>query len=233
MRALAPTSLVAKIQNGYVHFQWKGDTRLLKLVLEEIPAGVDPDGSVTAARWDVAMMQGDYPAAKRILETSSANETSYSIAGLTPKIFLEGCTYVALGDNANAQKLFEQARPAFEAAVKEAPESAERHASLGWLYALMGRKNDAIAEGQRAVELKPESKDAVDGSLMNGYLALIYTRVGEYDLAIPLIERLLTTPGAVDSTDYSITVNDLKHRWEWDPIRNDPRFQKLIEHDAP
>jgi Flp pilus assembly protein TadD len=66
---------------------------------------------------------------------------------LTPKIFLEGCTYLAQGDNANAQKAFEQARPAFEAAVKEAPESAERHASLGWLYALMGRKNDAIAGG--------------------------------------------------------------------------------------
>src|SRR6478609_4588443 len=232
MRSLAPTSLVAKIQNGYVHFQWKGDTRLLKSTLEEIPAGVDPDGSVTATRWDVAMLQRDYSAAKKILETSSANETSYSVAGMTPKIFLEGCTYLGQGDNANAQKAFERARPAFEAAVKEAPESAERHASLGWLYALMGRKNDAIAEGQRAVELKPESKDALDGSLMNGYLALIYARVGENDLAIPLIERLLTTPGAVDSTDYSITVNDLKHRWEWDPIRNDPRFQKLIENDA-
>jgi len=156
---------------------------------------------------------------------------------LTPKIFLEGCTYVAQGHNVSAQKAFEQARPAFEAAfeaaVKEAPESAERHASLGWLYALMGRKNDAIAEGRRAVELKPQSKDALDGSLMNGYLALIYARVGENDLAIPLIERLLTTPGAVDSADYSITVNDLKYRWEWDPLRNDPRFKQLIAEAMP
>jgi len=117
--------------------------------------------------------------------------------------------------------------------VKEAPESAERHASLGWLYALMGRKNDAIAEGKRAVELKPESKDAVDGSLLSGYLALIYARVGENDLAIPLIERLLKTPGAVDSADYAITINDLKYRWEWDPIRNDPRFKQLIAETSP
>jgi hypothetical protein len=63
---------------------------------------------------------------------------------------------------------------------------------------------------------------------MNGYLALIYARVGENDLAIPLIERLLKIPGPVDSADYSITINDLKYRWEWDPIRNDPRFQELI-----
>jgi len=46
-----------------------------------------------------------------------------------------------------------------------------------------------------------------------------------------LIERLLRTPGAVDSVDYSITVNDLKYRWEWDPIRSDPRFQRLIAGD--
>jgi TolB-like protein/Flp pilus assembly protein TadD len=233
MRVLAPTSLVAKIQNGYVNFQWKGDTRLLKSMLDEIPIGVDPDGSITAARWDVAMIQRDYTAAKKVLETSSANEISYSIAGLTPKIFLEGCTYVAQGDNAGAQKAFEQARPAFEAAVKEAPESAERHANLGWLYGLMGRKSDAIAEGQRAVKLKPESKDAIDGSLLSGYLALIYARVGENDLAIPLIERLLRTSGPVDSANYAITVNDLKYRWEWDPIRDDPRFKQLIAETSP
>ena len=70
---------------------------------------------------------------QKVLEKSSATETSYTVAGMTPKIFLEGCTYVAQGDNANAQKAFEEARPAFEAAVKQAPESAERHASLGWL----------------------------------------------------------------------------------------------------
>jgi hypothetical protein len=68
---------------------------------------------------------------------------------------------------------------------------------------------------------------------MNGFLALIYARVGENDLAIPLIEHLLTTPGAVDSTNYSITVNDLKHCWEWDSLRDDPRFQKLIAQDSP
>jgi hypothetical protein len=56
---------------------------------------------------------------------------------------------------------------------------------------------------------------------MSAYLALIYARVGENDLAITLIDRLLKTPGAVDRADYSITINDLKYRWEWDPIRSD------------
>jgi tetratricopeptide (TPR) repeat protein len=157
------------------------------------------------------------------------NEVAYTNAGSTPKIFLDGCIDVAQGDKAKAQKSFEIARPAFEKAVEEAPSSADRHANLGWFYAFMGRKDDAIREGRRAVELKPESKDAFDGAIMNCYLALIYARLGEKDLAFPLLERLLKTPGAVDSVDYSITVNDLKNRWEWDPLRDDPRFQKLIQ----
>jgi TolB-like protein/Tfp pilus assembly protein PilF len=228
MRAMAPASLVAKIQSGYVDFWWKGDTRLLKSLVDEVPAGIDPDGTVTASRWDVAMLRRDYSAAKKVLETSSVTDLSYTTAGTTPKVFFEGCIYLAQGDNVNAQKAFELARPAFEAAVQEAQANADRHAILGWLYAFIGRKEDAIREGRRAVELKPESTDAVDGALMSAYLALIYARVGENDLAIALIGRLLKTPGAVDSADYSITINDLKYRREWDPLRSDPRFQKLI-----
>jgi len=228
MRAMAPASLVAKIQSGYVDFWWKGDTQLLKSLLDSVPTGNDPDGAVTACRWEVAMLKRDFADAKNVLQSSSLNELSYTNGGGTPRTFFEGCTYLAQGDDVNAHKAFELARPAFEAAVNEAPDSAYRHADLGWLYGFMGRKDDAIREGRRAVELKPESKDALDGAIMNCYLALIYARVGEKELAIPLIQRLLKTPGAVDSVDYSITVNDLKHRWEWDPIRNDPRFQKLV-----
>jgi TolB-like protein/class 3 adenylate cyclase/Tfp pilus assembly protein PilF len=229
MRAMAPASLVAKIQSGYVDFWWKGDTRSLKSILSEVPEGTDPDGSVTSCRWDVAMIDRDFGAAGTALLKSDLNEMAYTNAGATPKTFLQGCIELAQGKQTEARQLFELARPNFEKAVEEAPLSADRHANLGWFYAFAGRKEDAIREGRRAVELKPESKDAVDGAIMNCYLALIYARVGENDLAIPLIERLLETPGAVDSVDYSITINDLKYRWEWDPLRTDPRFQKLVK----
>jgi hypothetical protein len=78
------------------------------------------------------------------------------------------------------------------------------------------------------VNFSEEKANALDGATMNHYLALIYARVGENDLALQLIERLLKTPGAVDTVDYSITINDLKYRWAWDLLRSDPRFQKLI-----
>jgi TolB-like protein len=232
LRAMAPASIIAKIQRGYVEFWWKGDTGLLKSLLNQVPPGVDPDGGVTAVRWEVAMLDRDYAAARRAIDASTAKELSYTGEGSTPRSFFEGSIPLAQGDIAGAQKYFEDAQPIFENSAKEAPLSAIRHANLGWLYAFMGRKEDAIREGRRAVELKPESKDAVDGVIVNCYLALIYARVGEKDLAFPLLERLLKTPGAVDSVDYSVTINDLKHRWEWDPIRSDPRFQKLLEQPA-
>ncbi|PYK55581.1 MAG: hypothetical protein DME48_04210 [Verrucomicrobia bacterium] len=229
LRAMAPTSIVAKIQRGYVEFWWKGDTSLLKSLLNQVPPGVDPDGGVTAVRWEVAMLDRDYAAAGRAIDASTAKELSYTGEGSTPRSFFEGSIALAQGDAVGAQKHFKEAAPILENAVKEAPLSAIRHANLGWLYAFMGRKEDAIREGRQAVEMKPESKDAVDGVIVNCYLALIYARVGEKDLALTLLERLIKTPGAVDSVDYSITINDLKHRWEWDPIRSDPRFQKLLE----
>jgi tetratricopeptide (TPR) repeat protein len=233
MHAMAPASLVAKTQSGYIDFWWKGDTHPLKSLLAEIPAGVDPDGVITTCRWDVAMIERDFAAAKRALETSPLNDFLYMNAGATPKSFFQGCVSLAQGDSVGARRSFDLALPSLEHAVKESSDSAERHAYLGLLYAFMGLKEQAIREGRRAVELKPESVDAFDGAIMNSILALIYARCGEKDLAIPLIERLLKTPGAVDSVDYSITVNDLKSRWEWDPIRNDPRFQQLIAHSPP
>jgi serine/threonine-protein kinase len=231
MRAMAPDSIVAKTQKGYVDFWWKGDTNLLKSILAEIPVETDPDGAVTTCRWDLAMIARVFATALHVLEVSPLNDLSYLNGSTTPKSFLQGCVYLAQDNAADARKLFETARQSFEAAVKESPKSAERRANFALVNAFMGRKEEAIREARRAVELKPESKDALDGALMNAYLALVYARVGEKDLAFPLIERLLKTSGPVDSADYSITVNDLKSRWEWDPIRNDPRFQKLIEQE--
>ncbi len=227
-RAVAPESVVAKIQSGYVDFMWKGETGALQRWLAEIPPGDDPDGVVTCARWEDAMLRRDFAAADQVLVKSEQSEFSYLNGGLQPKSFLAGMTAVARGDQAAAEKNLGAALPEFEKAVQEAADAADRHANLGLVYAFMGRKTDAIREGRLAVQLKPEAKDANDGAIMLCYLALIYARVGEAEQSIKLIEQLLKTPGAVDSVDYSITRNDLKFRWEWDPLRKDERFQKLL-----
>ena len=97
----------------------------------------------------------------------------------------------------------------------------------------MGRKADALREGRRAVQLKPISRDVIEGAEVEAFLALIYARAAEPDQAISQIERLLTTPFAVEYADNCITIAYLRTRWEWDPLRNDPRFQKLISGPEP
>lgn len=226
--ALAPNSVGARMQAAYIEFLWKGSTDALERFLDATPPDVDPDGAVTAARWDLRMIRRDFAGGASAVEASALAEFSYLNGDQTPKPYFLGLAALAGGDIERAQQLLAAALPTFEAAVREAPESATRHANVGLLYAFMGRKEDALRAGRRATELRPESQDAVDGTLMNSYLALIYARVGERDAAFQLIARLLKTPGASDSVQYSVSVQDLRHRWEWDPLRDDPRFRKLI-----
>ena len=224
---LAPDSANFKINRAYIDFYADGKTDSLKAALAGIPPGIDPSGLVTRARWDLAMLERDYAAADRAM-SSYALDVFQSDGMPMPKSFFRGCTALALGDAATAQAQFAASLPAFESAVKEAPTTGLRHANLGLLYSFMGRKEDAIREGRRAVELEPETKDAVVAPWMNGFLAMIYVRTGEIDSALPLLERAVASPFPVDNTNCCITSNDLRKRWQWDPARNDPRFVKLI-----
>src|SRR5437870_3250075 len=106
LRSMAPASLDAKIQTGYVDFWWKGDTKLLKSLVDQVPAGTDPDGVITSVRWDVAMMDRDFSRAKEVLEKSPLTDISYTNAGATPKSFFVGCILLATGNNAEARKAF-------------------------------------------------------------------------------------------------------------------------------
>ena len=83
------------------------------------------------------------------------------------------------------------------------------------------------------MELTPITHDVIEGAVVEAFYALICARLGMTDDAISSIERLLTTPLAVDYDDASITLSDLRQRWEWDPLRNDPRFQKIIASPEP
>ncbi len=231
--ALAPDSLNVKIQRAYMEFFWKGSTAPIKTVLESFAPNLDPDGVVTFTRWDVALINRDPDAAERAL-TSARLENFIAPTGVRlPKSYLAGCVTLMRNDAATAQREFETARPILEEIVMKSPQDGIRHGQLGFLYALMGRKDDALREGRRGTEVTPVSKDIINGGTVQGFLALIYARNGDADHAIELIERLLATPFAVDYSDDSITLADLRQRWEWDPLRKDPSFQKILASPEP
>ncbi len=230
---LAPDSVNVKIQRGYIEFLRNGSTAPIKAALQSIPANVDPDGVVTFARWDASLMDRDPAAAERALGACRLDTITSPPGTPLPKSYLQGCIHLVRNDTARARIDFEAARPTLEKTVADSPQDATRHGQLGVLYAFMGKKEDALREGRRAVELKPITRDVIEGAVARDFQALIFARTGEIDKAISEIERQLTTPFAVDYADDSITLSDLRTRWEWDPLRNDPRFQKILAGPEP
>ena len=119
----------------------------------------------------------------------------------------------------------DSARARLERTGRDRPGDPRRHAALGLAYALLQRKDDAIREGRRAVELLPVSKDALAGPEYVFYLAEIYAVVGEYEEAINRLDYLLSIPSV------TVSVPLLRLDPMWDSLRDHPRFQQLVAGD--
>jgi serine/threonine-protein kinase len=125
------------------------------------------------------------------------------------------------GDTAAAKAAFGRARKELEKTIQEQPDNAQALIALGLVDGALGQKRDAIDEGRRAVELLPVGKDAIDGALFMEYLAAIYAMSGNTDSAI---EQLATTAKLPGHLNYG----ELRLDPIWDPLRRDPRFDKIV-----
>jgi tetratricopeptide (TPR) repeat protein len=139
-----------------------------------------------------------------------------------PKTRLYAQIYGLMGEKQKEQKYFESARLFLEDKVKEHPDDSRVHSALGIVYAGLGLKEKAIQEALKATELLPVSKEFWGGTYRVQDLAEVYVMVGEYDKALDKIEYLLSIPG-------ELSIPLLKIDPVWAPLRNHPRFQKLIQ----
>src|SRR5438309_2224764 len=145
---------------------------------------------------------------------------------LSGKYYLIGFARKALQDDAGARAAFLKAKDLLEAQLKQSPDSADMHIQLARVLAYLGEKDAALAEAQRATELLPESKDAFGGPEIAAGVAEVHVILGDNGRAIEILDGLLSRPSAV-------TVQGLKINPIWDPLRNDPRFQALLnKHGA-
>jgi TolB-like protein/Tfp pilus assembly protein PilF len=218
----APQSLGPRAEKANLAVAWKGDLSVMEKELTHLPTGVDPDGLVTFARMQLLLLQRKFTDALALLKHSPQEIFHYD----KPREFFEGAIYTFLNDKEKAVAAFERARPVAENALRESPDDASRHIILGLILAGLGQKEAAMAEGKRAVELLPESQDALEGPKMTVALAQIYAWTGESDQALQLLEHSLSIPNGV-------TIPFLRLDPMWDPLRSDPRFQALIDrHEA-
>jgi tetratricopeptide (TPR) repeat protein len=230
---IAPDSAFARMCLAYLEVFRNGTPASGKTILAKAPKSANPNGLIAEARWDFAMLERDFAAAEGILR-EVALETFPDANGL-PKSFFEGRISRARGDTEGAQRCLRAVTSDYENWTSEIPGNPSKHETLGLLYAYSGRKEDAIREARRALEIEPESQNAFHGAARAATLALVYALVGEVDQAIPLIECLLSTPGPAQSPNFpqNITLADLRLRWEWDSLRKDPRFQKILAEPEP
>jgi tetratricopeptide (TPR) repeat protein len=184
-------------------------------------------GGQTPVRVRLALIDGSFAEAERVLAASPREDfqdVDYSF--YYPKAWFEAMVARAKGDSARAVAAFSTARMILEQRLAIKLEDARTIAVLAQVDAGLGHKELAIQEAQHAVDLMPVSKDVYDGAIVLEGLAQVYTWTNERDRAIELLQKLVTMPGY---TNYA----RLKLHPMWNPLRGDPRFEKIVNSLVP
>ena len=224
--AASPQSFEGRALKGFMVVPWKGDLSAAEKVFSSVRFENDESGLTTWARAWILTLERKFPDALEVLEQFRGEMMFTTTTAPYPRAFAKGLIYLLQGDKTKAQADLERARVVSEKLLREAPEDAARHAQHGLILAALGQKQEAIAEGKRAVELLPESQDALDGPKCTSALAEIYACTGEFDEAFRLLDHLFAIP-------CDLTVPMFKLDPAWDPLRKDPRYQALIDKYAP
>jgi TolB-like protein/class 3 adenylate cyclase len=210
---------------AFIDFDARADLRRWKqVVVSEAAKAADPN-DVVVARTDLALKERDYHTAEQILADRAGAESDDN-GFFTPHEWKQAIIARGLGDQSRATAAFLIARQRVAAKLQEQPEDAKALIVLGQIDAELGRKEEALQEGQHAVELLPITKDAINGYHLLLRLAGIYAQVGEADRALDLLEREIRQP-------YGLSYGSLKLDEVWDPLRHNPRFEKIVAALAP
>jgi tetratricopeptide (TPR) repeat protein len=169
-----------------------------------------------------ALAERDGTAAKNALIASGENEILFTHNVPLNHPFIEGVIARMIKDNEKARSAFSAARAEQQKIVQAQPNYGPALCVLGLIDAGLGRKDDALREGQRAVELLPVEKDAMEGPAMIKYLAMIAAWVGNKDLACEQLAVVIRRPNGP-------SYGELKLLPLWDPLRGDAHFEKLVE----
>jgi TolB-like protein/class 3 adenylate cyclase/cytochrome c-type biogenesis protein CcmH/NrfG len=227
-RALAvePDDVDTKVTLAAVQFHWKADTRPLHQAIDSI-RGTNPSAlpSVVPDWLGCALAERDVAAAKNALDALGGTPM-HDYAVVLNRSVIEGVLARMTKDERKAQSAFIAARAEQEKTIQAQPNYGPPLCVLGLIDAALGRKEEALREGRRAVELLPVEKDPIFGAGMIAYLAMIAAWAGDKDLACEQLAIAIRPPSTV-------SYGQLKLLPFWDPLRGDPRFEKIVASLAP
>ncbi len=223
---LMPKDAGARVQRASVDLASRADLKPLHAAIQTVLAE-DPNAtSGIADRWlYLALYERDHHAAVKAL-AAMTDDRCRNEGVPFPRTWCEGVAARARGDASAARAAFTIARLEVEKALLEQPNYAEALCVLGLIDAGLGRKEEAIREGLRAVELLPVTKDAINGALLIKYLAVIYAWTGEKDRALDQLEIAARIP-------CDVNYGQLRLHPFWDSLRGDPRFEKIVASLTP
>jgi TolB-like protein/Tfp pilus assembly protein PilF len=227
--ALDPTALAPMEMKSRLGIFEKGDFSVAEKVFEaakSVPLTDEQKLRMAKARADIYLLERKYQEGLEAAENLPDDQLTAIPDALGEKYYYIGFARKALHDEAGARAAFLKAKSATEEELKRTGDSEDTHIHLAKVLAYLGEKDSALAEAQRATELLPESKDALDGPVITTGVAQVYSILGDNDHAIQILQGLLSRPSA-------ITVRTLKLDPIWDPLRSDLRFQKLCEEKQP
>jgi TolB-like protein/Tfp pilus assembly protein PilF len=227
--AIEPNDLTAKAERAYVEVNWKADTGPLRQLIDDIRATNPAAMPQIAPSWlDCALAERDVAAAREALLASDEGPLGVDAVRF-PRPFVEGVIARMANDEHKAQLAFTAARAEQEKIVLPQPDYGPAWCVLGVIDAALGRKEDALREGRRAVELLPVEKDSVNGLHMIVHLAMIAAWVGEKDLACEQLAKAIRYPMYPSDVSYG----ELKLMPWWDALRGEPCFEKIVNSLAP
>lgn len=212
-------SLLISALNG------RGDVKGARRLFETFPtdANLLADAAHTTVEGPLGLqayvwvLEGNYPAALQLFEKPSPG------VGERARLSARAAIHILAGDTARARVEMEQALGLVEARLQERPSDLDSMIQLSWIYLGLDRKTDALRLAQQAADLLPPEKDVLVGTFTLYNLAVIKARSGDVTGAIDILRRLLAMPAG-----HEVSVVSLKTNPVWDPIRNDPGFQRLL-----
>jgi TolB-like protein/Tfp pilus assembly protein PilF len=228
--AIMPDNAETRASRGEFYVCWKADTRPLHQTIDAILAqGPGAIASAADVWFFCALAERDPAAAERTLVALGDNPCwNEGVINLS-RSFGEGLLARMTKDEARARTAFEAARAQQEKIVQAQPDYGPALCVLGLIDAALGRKDLALDEGRRAIALTPLEKDVSNGSLVLQYFAITAAWAGDKELALQQLEAGLRAPDASRMLSYGA----LKLFPVWDPLRGDPRFEKIVASLAP